>query len=134
MITDTKAIRTSGEELAEEFWVQDYKQQADFFNKNKFTEQDQINGFVDRLDDNGREFIEKIYSSLQGWRYYRSRFKYMSLSCPECGEPLEVYYDGPRNGDPEGTLIRHCEKCLCDWENEWQKNGSESELRRKFWG
>lgn len=60
--------------------------------------------------------------------------KYMKCYCPECGAPLEVYYDGPSSNDPDGTLIRHCKKCLCDWENEWHENGSESELRRKFWG
>ena len=27
----------------------------------------QIDWLVDCLDDNGRTFIEKIYSSLQGW-------------------------------------------------------------------
>jgi hypothetical protein len=59
---------------------------------------------------------------------------YIELVCPECGAPLEVYYDGPHAGDPEGLLIRHCKKCLCDWESEWREDGSESELRRKFWG
>ena len=49
-------------------------EQANFFNKNKFKDNDwnhgraliQIDNFVDMLDENGREFIEKIYSSLQG--------------------------------------------------------------------
>ena len=59
---------------------------------------------------------------------------YAQLNCPECGAILEVYYDGPRYNDPDGTLIRHCKKCLCDWENEWFKDGIESELKRKFWG
>lgn len=73
MITVTKVISLSGEELAEEFWEKDCIQQAEFFNKNKFKSGEgltQIDNFVDLLDDNGREFIEKIYSSLQGWHYY----------------------------------------------------------------
>lgn len=60
--------------------------------------------------------------------------KYIQLVCPECGAQLEVYYDGPHAGDPEGLLIRHCENCHRDWESEWHEDGSESELRRKFWG
>jgi DNA-directed RNA polymerase subunit M/transcription elongation factor TFIIS len=59
---------------------------------------------------------------------------YTDLNCPECGAKLTVYYDGTRAGDPEPTLIRHCEKCLCDWESELHEDGSESALRRKFWG
>lgn len=73
MITVTKVISLNGEELAEEFWDKDCIQQAEFFNKNKFKDGEgltQIDNFVDLLDDNGREFIEKIYSSLQGWHYY----------------------------------------------------------------
>ena len=73
MITVTKVINLSGEELAEEFWDKDCMHQAEFFNKNKFQGGEgltQIDNFVDMLDDNGRDFIEKIYSSLQGWHYY----------------------------------------------------------------
>ena len=78
MITITKTIDLSGEELSEEFWEKNCEQQAEFFNKNKFKNDNwnhgralaQIDNFVDMLDDNGREFIEKIYSSLQGWHYY----------------------------------------------------------------
>lgn len=77
MIKIEKEIELNGEELAREFWEQDCEQQADFFNKNKLQENQwhdgralmQIDYFVDNLDDNGREFIEKIYSSLQGWYY-----------------------------------------------------------------
>ena len=80
MITVTKAINLSGEELAEEFWDQNCEQQAEFFNKNKLKDNNwnnrqaltQIDLFVDLLDDDGREFIEKIYSSLQGWYHYNS--------------------------------------------------------------
>lgn len=60
--------------------------------------------------------------------------KYMNRYCPACGSLLEVYYDGPKVGDPESILIRHCENCLFDWESEWHENGSETELERKFWG
>lgn len=78
MITVTKAISLSGEELAEEFWDKDCEQQAEFFNKNKFKNDywnhgralTQIDNLVDLLDYDGREFIERIYASLQGWHYY----------------------------------------------------------------
>lgn len=78
MIRITKAISLSGEEIAEEFWEKNCEEQANFFNKNKLKDNDwnhgralnQIDNFVDMLDDNGREFIEKIYSSLQGWYHY----------------------------------------------------------------
>lgn len=78
MITVTKTISLSGEELATEFWDQDCEQQAEFFNKNKLKNENwnhgraltQIDNFVDLLDEDGREFIEKIYTSLQGWHYY----------------------------------------------------------------
>lgn len=78
MILITKSISLNGEELAEEFWEKSDIEQAEFFNKNKFKDNNwgngnaimQIDSLVDLLDDNGREFIEKIYSSLQGWHYY----------------------------------------------------------------
>ena len=78
MIRITKTISLSGEEIAEEFWEKDCEEQANFFNKNKFKDNDwnygreliQIDSFVDLLDENGREFIEKIYSSLQDWYHY----------------------------------------------------------------
>lgn len=72
--------------------------------------------------------------------------EYMKFDCPECGAPLKVYYEEctefrPRFLDSfeyeRCSLIRHCENCGCDWENEWwTENGDvgESELRRKFWG
>lgn len=78
MITVTKVISLSGEELAEEFWEKDCEQQAEFFNKNKLKSDNwnhgraltQIDNFVDMLNDDGRDFIERIYASLQGWHYY----------------------------------------------------------------
>lgn len=78
MIRITKTISLSGEEMAEEFWEKNCEEQANFFNKNKLKDNDwnhgraliQIDNFVDMLDENGREFIEKIYSSLQGWYHY----------------------------------------------------------------
>ncbi len=78
MLTVTKVISLSGEEIAAEFWEKDCMEQAEFFNKNKFKDNNwnrggalaQIDNFVNSLDDDGREFIEKIYSSLQGWHYY----------------------------------------------------------------
>lgn len=75
MIKIEKEIKLNGEELAREFWEQDCEQQAGFFNQNKFIIDNwnngrailQIDWLVDCLDENGRVFIEKIYSSLQGW-------------------------------------------------------------------
>lgn len=72
---------------------------------------------------------------------------YIEFLCPECGAPLEVYYEGPIEelpGKPwdfvwgeRRDLIRHCSNCHCDWENEWLSELGyvrESDLRRKFWG
>lgn len=78
MITITKEVSLNGEEMAREFWELNAEEQAEFFNKNKFKDNNwehslalrQIDSFIDLLDDNGREFIEKIYRSLQGWHYY----------------------------------------------------------------
>lgn len=75
LIKIEKEIELNGEELAREFWEQDCGEQAKFFNQNKLKEDElnhgyallQIDRFVDELNDDGREFIEKIYSSLQGW-------------------------------------------------------------------
>lgn len=80
MIRIIKAISLSGEEIAEEFWEKNCEEQANFFNKNKLKDNDwnhgraliQIDNFVDMLDDNGREFVEKIYNSLQGWYHYNN--------------------------------------------------------------
>ena len=60
-------------------------------------------------------------------------YQYTEMKCPECGATLDVYYDGP-NKHNDKELIRHCYKCDCDWESEWNEDGSESELQRKFWG
>jgi hypothetical protein len=72
--------------------------------------------------------------------------KYMKFDCPECGARLEVMSDSIIEQHParfdlfryeRRQLIRHCRKCLHDWENEWwTENGDvgESQLRRKFWG
>ena len=71
---------------------------------------------------------------------------YIKFNCPECGAPLEVLADYLIEEHPAGfgsfgyelrNIIRHCNKCHCDWENEWcTENGDvgESQLRRKFWG
>ena len=72
--------------------------------------------------------------------------EYMKFDCPNCGAPLEVWSDEVLESKPQEYeyfgyerryLIRHCDKCGNDWENEWcTENGdvSESALRRKFWG
>lgn len=72
--------------------------------------------------------------------------RYMEFNCPECGAPLEVLADyliakSAARFDCFGyerrELIRHCENCHRDWENEWWTefgDVGESQLRRKFWG
>lgn len=83
----------------------------------------------------------KIYEScgdnyIYDCKYYMSNgVKYpddLTYACPECGSPLAIWYnmadkDGHRN------LIRHCETCGRDYENEWEM-GVETELRPKMWG
>lgn len=71
--------------------------------------------------------------------------RYMEFNCPECGAPLEVWSEETLELHEEKgdcfpyecrALIRHCENCGCDWENEWQTefgDVGESQLRRKFW-
>ena len=74
MIHIEKDIELNGEDLAREFGEKNCYEQAEFFNQNKLQKNDwnhgyaliQIDRFVDELNDSGREFIEKIYSSLQG--------------------------------------------------------------------
>ena len=73
LIKIEKEIELNGEELAREFWEQDCEQQADFFNQNKFIINEwnhgrailQIDWLVEFLDDNGRDFIKRIYDSMQ---------------------------------------------------------------------
>lgn len=73
MIKIEKEIALNGEELAREFWEQNCEQQAEFFNLNKFITNKwnhgraimQIDWIVEYLDDNGRDFINKIYDSMQ---------------------------------------------------------------------
>ena len=74
MITKTVEIKLSGKDLADELWELDCQEQADFFNKNGFVKDNfnhgyaliQIDRIIELLDENGRKFIEKLYSSLQG--------------------------------------------------------------------
>ena len=74
MITITKEIELSGNELAEQFWEMSCTDQAEFFNQNKFMDVEnsyrariQLDNFVDSLNDDGRTFIKMIWDSLQGW-------------------------------------------------------------------
>ncbi|MFD1402040.1 hypothetical protein [Robinsoniella peoriensis] len=75
MIKIEKEIELNGDDIAREFWEQDCKQQAEFFNKNKLMHNNwnkgraliQIDNFIDCLDDNGRKFIRKIFDSLLDW-------------------------------------------------------------------
>jgi predicted RNA-binding Zn-ribbon protein involved in translation (DUF1610 family) len=76
----------------------------------------------------------------------KEKRSYMRFNCPECGAPLEVWADSivkeiPAEFDgfkyEERYLIRHCNKCGRDWENEWETQWGdvcETQLRRKFWG
>lgn len=73
-----------------------------------------------------------VCSACEKWNDNQS--KYGKKTCPECGAPLEVYYDGRHTGVPEAILIRHCKKCLRDWESWLRDDGTETELQRKFWG
>ena len=67
-------IKLSGKDLADELWELDCQEQADFFNKNGFVKDNfnhgyaliQIDRITELLDENGRKFIEKLYSSIQG--------------------------------------------------------------------
>lgn len=75
MITKTIEIKLSGKDLADEFWELDCQEQVDFFNKNGFVKDNfnyecaitQIDRITELLDENGRKFITKLYSSMQGW-------------------------------------------------------------------
>ena len=72
--------------------------------------------------------------------------EYIKFDCPECGAPLEVMADyliakSAARYDSFGyerrELIRHCNKCHCDWANTWEYEFGdtvESPLWRKFWG
>ena len=82
------------------------------------------------MSEDGSHFCTNCAASVFG----DNKDVYIKRNCPECGGELEVYYDGPRSGAPEPILIRHCKKCLRDWESDWYGNAGESELRRKFWG
>lgn len=74
MITKTIEIKLSGKDLADELWELDCQEQADFFNKNGFIKDNfnheraitQIDRITELLDENGRKFIKKLYSSMQG--------------------------------------------------------------------
>ena len=73
LIVIKKEIELNGEDLAREFWEKDCYEQAEFFNQNKLKENEwnhgyallQIDQIVEYLDDNGRDFIKRIYNSMQ---------------------------------------------------------------------
>ena len=83
MITKTVEIKLSGKDLADEFWEFGCQEQADFFNKNGFVKDNfnhgyaliQIDRIIELLDENGRKFIEKLYSSMQGFDDMRKEDK-----------------------------------------------------------
>ena len=83
MITKTVAIKLSGKDLADEFWELGCQEQADFFNKNGFVKDNfnhgfallQIDRIIELLDENGRKFIEKLYSSMQSLDDMRKEYE-----------------------------------------------------------
>lgn len=81
----------------------------------------------------GYEYVIGFLDANWDGGFVPTTYVYTDRNCPECGESLDVYYDGPNKHD-DMSLIRHCYKCDCDWESELHEDGSESELRRKFWG
>ena len=81
----------------------------------------------------GYEYVMEFLSENWDGDFTPTIYKYAEMVCPECGASLDVYYDGPNKHD-DTWLIRHCYECDLDWESEWYEDGSESELRRKFWG
>jgi ribosomal protein S27E len=70
----------------------------------------------------------------------QSNSRYIQFKCPECSNPLIIYSEfvGYENyHSSHKILIRHCNSCGCDWENDyWEEFGdtTETKLRRKFWG
>lgn len=79
MITKTVEIKLSGKDLADELWELDCEEQAAFFNKNGFVKDNfnhgcasiQIDRLTELLDENGKNFISKLYDSMQGWQDMR---------------------------------------------------------------
>lgn len=79
MITKTIEIKLSGKDLADELWELDCQEQADFFNKICYRKDNfnyecaitQIDRITELLDENGRKFITKLFSSMQGWNDVR---------------------------------------------------------------
>ena len=110
LIKIEKEIELNGEELAREFWEQDCEQQAEFFNQNKFITNGwnhggailQIDWFVEYLDDNGRDFIKRIYDSMQEYDK-REEIKEQIL---EDAAEIEAYYDV----DVSGCIV-NCSTC-----------------------
>lgn len=72
MIFKTIGIHLSGEDIANEFWELNSIEQADFFNRNAFVQDGYSNGYalfqidniVESLDDNGKDFIRRLYESI----------------------------------------------------------------------
>ena len=83
MITKAVEIKLSGKDLADELWELDCQEQADFFNKNGFVKDNfnhgyaliQIDRIIELLDENGRKFIEKLYSSMQSLDDMRKEYE-----------------------------------------------------------
>ena len=102
------------------------------------TKEEAWNLLKEDVDINGSggwdyEYIIALLNSDWDGDFVPTIHTYDDINCPECGSSLDVYYDGPNKHD-DTSLIRHCYKCDCDWESELHEDGSESELRRKFWG
>lgn len=72
MITITKQIELSGNELAEQFWEMSCTDQAEFFNNNKFMDVEnsyrariQLDRLIEYLNEDGVKFIKMIFDSVK---------------------------------------------------------------------
>ena len=110
LIKIEKEIELNGEDLAREFLEKDCYEQAEFFNQNKLKENEwnhgyallQIDRLVEYLDDNGRDFIKRIYDSMQEYDK-REEIKEQIL---EDAAEIEANYDV----DVSGCIV-NCSTC-----------------------
>ena len=71
----TISFTLNGQEMADEFWELSAAEQADFFNQNGFCPNNYNHGYaliqIDRItemfDENGKEFVTRLYESMKGW-------------------------------------------------------------------
>lgn len=60
--------------------------------------------------------------------------KIWHISCPECGQLMEVKLMTQRNDADGVDLIAHCPHCHLDWHGHVDKFGALQALERHFWG